>query len=125
MRLFFVWFRFRFCFLTGRKCQKCYQFLDLFLRNHFFHNYELELFHQSLKQHLFWSRIIQYKMKSFNNKMMNNDLCDGILIVHNCQKGVIISTSRFSNFYFSITLGFTSAIKVSIDKFFPIEGASN
>ena len=77
-----------------------------------FSNPYLEFFHQGLKRHLFTSGGL------FISKKMDLDLYIGIIIVHKCQKIILISTYLdIQTLVICLTIGLTSSIKVINDSF--------
>ena len=80
------------------------------------HNYKLEFFHQGP------SRQLSTEGGLFNRKIMDLDLCVRIL---STKRDMNFDKSRYSNSFFSITIGLTSSINVLIDSFLSVEGSSN
>ena len=77
-----VFFPFR--FVTSRSAKKCNQYSYLGFRSHFFHNHELDFFHQRFKQHVFtWGGL-------FTGKLIDFYVCVAILIVQKCQKIILL-----------------------------------
>ena len=78
------------------------------------------MFRQRLKRHLStWGKL-------FNIKVVNLNPLFRILILQKCRKMILILTCPFMDWaHFSITIGFTSSIKVLLDLFLSVDGSSN